>query len=103
MVMIAQALLDGFETGDADGDGLLSFIEARAIFPSLSESQFAALDSNKDGVLSLAELQEAINVNTGCACPASGAKGLRDSLGDLFLLGMSLLALLGWRGNQHGK
>jgi hypothetical protein len=53
---------------DADGDGLVSYPEAQAALPDLTEAEFAALDSNGDGMLDTDEIaaaQEAGLIPTG--------------------------------------
>ncbi len=62
----AQQLLDDFETLDVaegegeDGDGVLSFDEAQAGRPQLTEDVFEALDGDSDGLLTVAELEAAL-------------------------------------------
>jgi len=44
---------------DADGDGLISFEEALATYPTLTEAVFTELDSDGDGMLNSDELAAA--------------------------------------------
>ena len=68
--------------------------EARVTYPALSTDEFEELDANSDGFLSLAELEAQIEEPSGCNLTAK----LGESLGDVFLLGLSLLALVGFLG-----
>ena len=81
---------------DANGDGRLSFSEARAQLNGLTRAQFDAMDTNQDGLLSRAELGDVVPPPPGC--PAG--KSALPQLGDLFLLGVALLALAGVRGRM---
>jgi len=44
---------------DADGDGMLSYPELTAFFPTLSEESYLALDANADGMVDTDELSAA--------------------------------------------
>lgn len=44
---------------DADGDGMVSYAEAQAALPDLTEAEFAALDANGDGMLNAEEIAAA--------------------------------------------
>lgn len=44
---------------DADGDGLVSYNEALAALPDLTEAEFAALDADGDGMLDVDEIAAA--------------------------------------------
>ena len=68
-----------------DRDGLISRAESTALFPALTDAEFDALDTNKDGYLSEAELRQATTPG-GCTTPDGG---------DLFGYG-PLLAFLVW-------
>jgi Ca2+-binding EF-hand superfamily protein len=54
---------------DADGDGNVSFEEAQASQPDLTEASFAEMDSNADGVLDQGEVEAAV---TAGQLPAQG-------------------------------
>ncbi|SIO13098.1 EF hand [Rhodovulum sp. ES.010] len=47
---------------DADGDGMVSFEEMRAVYPSTTEETFESIDSDGDGMVSEAELASAEEV-----------------------------------------
>lgn len=47
------------ETVDADGDGMVSFVELLVVMPSLSDAEFQALDADADGLLSGEEVAAA--------------------------------------------
>lgn len=95
----AEALRDGFTQADQDASGALSFEEASAFVPGISQTQFNALDADGDGAVTLAELNAYIEANTsGCGCNCSKAAAFskdwfKRSLGDLFLAGLSLFIL----------
>jgi len=44
---------------DANEDGVLTLAEVQAVFPDMSEDQFAAADLNGDGMLEDAEVKAA--------------------------------------------
>ena len=44
---------------DADGDGVASFTEMLAVYPTLTEDGFGAIDANADGVIDEAEMAAA--------------------------------------------
>ena len=77
---------------DANGDGNLSFKEAIAGIPALTQAVFDALDTNGDGYLSPDEL----GVDAGSDC--AGCRGARSTwLGDamtamLGLIGLAMVA-----------
>ncbi|NLW49194.1 MAG: hypothetical protein GXY86_17915 [Firmicutes bacterium] len=86
---LQDVLLEGFDGADKNNDGL-SYAEAAALVPDISQEQFDALDADHDGRLSPEELGGA---SPGCHC--SGAKSLGDwrhRAGDLFLIGLGLLS-----------
>jgi hypothetical protein len=49
---------------DADGNGMASFDEVVAIYPSVAEEDFAAMDTNADGFLDEAEMTAAIEAGS---------------------------------------
>ena len=44
---------------DSDGDGVATFTEMLAVYPTLTEEGFGAIDVNADGVLDEAEMNAA--------------------------------------------
>ncbi|WP_120502364.1 EF-hand domain-containing protein [Roseovarius sp. EL26] len=44
---------------DTDGDGVVSFNELLAVYPTLTEEGFSAIDTNDDGVIDDAEMTAA--------------------------------------------
>ncbi len=44
---------------DTDGDGVASFTELLAVYPTLTEDGFSAIDANADGVVDEAEMTAA--------------------------------------------
>lgn len=44
---------------DTDGDGVVSFAELQAAYPTLTEEAFSAIDANEDGVIDEAEMTAA--------------------------------------------
>jgi len=94
------ALRDAFNQADTDGSGGLTFDEAQAAVPGLTQAVFTFLDANGDGVLDTAELGIE---DSGCGCGCSKSDltpdGVKKRLGDLFLGGLALvlLAVLGRR------
>lgn len=53
---------------DTDGDGVASFTELLAVYPTLTEEGFSAIDENGDGVVDDAEMAAA---QEGGLIPAS--------------------------------
>lgn len=45
---------------DTDGDGVASFTELLAVYPTLTEEGFSAIDANGDGVVDEAEMTAAV-------------------------------------------
>jgi hypothetical protein len=91
----ANVLLGVFAASDTDGDSSLSYNEAQAALPNLTQAQFESLDTNNDGILTKDELQEIVNKKWSCgSCEKNNAKSLSDILGDWLLIGVGLLILL---------
>jgi beta-lactam-binding protein with PASTA domain len=91
-----QELADVYDLADTNGDGTLSFGEASAAVPGLTQAVFSELDSNGDGQLSAAEL--GLEDGAGCAgCQGGKSAGtpadMGKRMGDLFLTGLGLLGL----------
>ena len=97
---IAEDLLDQFDQTDTNDDGAISFVEASAIMPSLTQQQFAELDKDGNGFLSQEELLEVIDGEecTGCraclGCCKTEGKTWQQYLGDWLLVGLSLLVMM---------
>lgn len=62
LVLLTAALATADTMLDADGDGLVSLAEVQAVYPDLSEDQFAALDADGNGSLDEVELTMAHDV-----------------------------------------
>ena len=75
-------------TADTNNDGRLSFAEAVAVLPGLTQSVFDTLDGDGDGQLSSDEL--GVKADSGCA----GCRGTKTKLfGDVFPVLFSLFGL----------
>jgi beta-lactam-binding protein with PASTA domain len=87
-----EQLMEAFDTADINGDGKLSFEEALASVPGLTQAVFDALDTNGDGYLSPAEL--GMDAGCGCAgCQGGATKSSGDGFAVLFgLLGLAAMA-----------
>jgi hypothetical protein len=98
---VAVLLLDEFDTADEDDNGSLSFPEARATVPAISQPQFDEL-AGSDGAITEAELDARVNPVDPGGCAKVGGVSLTETiqrhLGDFFLLGIALAGLLAWRG-----
>ncbi|MEM6407215.1 MAG: hypothetical protein AAF700_02225 [Pseudomonadota bacterium] len=46
---------------DTDGDGVASFTELLAVYPTLTEEGFGSIDANGDGVVDEAEMAAALD------------------------------------------
>ena len=62
-----QALADNFAAMDTNGDGVVTYAEAVAYLPGLTPAQFALVDANGDGKITPAEAGIA---GAGCSCAA---------------------------------
>jgi hypothetical protein len=51
-----QVTTEDFDQADVDNSGELTFDEAKAVLPTLTQEQFDQLDGNDNGTLSLAEI-----------------------------------------------
>jgi len=56
---LSSAGLAAMSDVDTDGDGVASFTELLAVYPTLTEEGFGAIDSNADGVIDEAEMAAA--------------------------------------------
>ncbi len=96
---LRDKLTAAFSAMDLNGDGRISYEEAAASLPGLTEAIFALLDTDHDGQISQAEA--GLDENAGCS-GCSGSKGafFPKRLGDLFLLGLTLTTLLVVKGRK---
>ena len=92
-------LLAAFDTADMDDDNQLTFAEASAEITNLTQAVFDELDADSDGFLIQSELEaggegegEGEGEGTGCVMVKSR---IQHYVGDSFLLGLSLVVLLG--------
>ncbi len=98
----ARLLLDHFTDADADGSGGISSAEASARLAGMNPAIFVRLDENGDGQATEAELRAFMGLSggeEGCGCGncitgAKGPWGFKGWLGDLFLAGLALGALV---------
>lgn len=60
LIPAGAALAQGVADLDSDGDGVLSLAELQAAYPVLTEDGFASIDANADGVVDDAELTAAV-------------------------------------------
>lgn len=67
-VFVATAAFAALSDMDTDGDGVASFTEMLAAYPSITEDGFTAVDTNGDGVVDEAEMLAA---EEGGLLPAS--------------------------------
>jgi hypothetical protein len=89
---VAEQLLASVSSGEP-----LSYEQASAINPFLTQAEFDRLDADGDGVLTEDELKEIANPKCGCGgCGDNDGKSLSDLLGDWLLVGLSLMILLGF-------
>ena len=99
----AQELTSAFATADTDRSGGLSQAEANAVLAGLTAEQFAQLDANSDGQVTLDELNQILNPGGGCSCSKSGvtANELKGRIADLFLMGLALTSMMVFLGRRH--
>ncbi|MEP5760390.1 MAG: hypothetical protein ABJ327_13985 [Litoreibacter sp.] len=60
-VFAASAAMASVAGVDADGDGVASFAEMTAVYPTLTEDGFGTVDTNGDGVVDGEEMEAAIS------------------------------------------
>jgi len=101
--IVAEALLRGLISADANGDGLLSLAEARAVVPALSAERFAVYDIDQDGLLSRTELATHADdrAPVGCFQDVINRSGLKWAGSDFFLLGLVMMTLAACRNTTH--
>lgn len=68
-IFVATASLAAMSDLDTDGDGVASFTEMLAVYPSITEDGFTAVDTSGDGVVDDIELAAA---EQSGLLPASG-------------------------------
>ena len=102
---IAKDLEDNFDILDSNSDDRLSIGELLTRFPEFDADDFAALDLNGDGFLSLVELQGSSNEEEcKCGCGSfccTPVETVKRRLGDWLLIGLSLLALIALARNRN--
>ncbi|MBI3118927.1 MAG: DUF1565 domain-containing protein, partial [Candidatus Hydrogenedentes bacterium] len=99
----AQDLTDSFSAADTDDDGRLSFTEARAQVPALTQAQFDQIDTSNDGLLAQAELEAVLEVDDGGLfnCRRTlRSLGIKGAFGNLFLAGLAFVCLQAGRRNR---
>ena len=91
-------LTAAFDTMDSNGDDTVSFAEAQAALPGLTQAVFNAVNTSGDGQITRAEAGLDEPGANGCAGCSGGKRALfdqmKDSLNGLFLGGLSLMVLL---------
>lgn len=96
-----SALAGGFDLADTNNDNLLTFHEASIFLTRLTQVLFDQIDTDRNGLLSRAEVGLGEDVGCGCNCAKSdtSVEGMKKRLGDMFLGGLmlGLLALWGLR------
>ena len=98
----AQTLYDGIDEQGGGPEETLTFAEAQVILAGLTLAEFTRLDLNGDGLLSTTELMDpgAKRPKRGCFGlfkSNKGVLGIKDFLGDIFLLGLLSMVFVGWR------
>lgn len=84
-----EALADSFAAMDTNDDNKVSWTEALAFIPNLTQDVFYTVDVNGDGYITKEEAEAGAGC-AGCSCSQGDAK---KSLADLFLAGLSLSML----------
>lgn len=59
LLTLAGAAFAAVADVDTDGDGVASFTELLAVYPTLTEEGFSAIDTNADGVVDDVEMTAA--------------------------------------------
>lgn len=59
-VFVASAAMASLAEIDTDGDGVVSFTEMSATYPTITEDGFSAVDTNGDGVVDAEEMDAAV-------------------------------------------
>ncbi len=96
-----EALLEDFDEMDTNGDNQVSFAEAHAALPGLTQAVFDMVDTNGDGQISRAEA----GLGGGCFGCNGGLGGLLKHLGDVFMAALALIVMTlfghGWGRDQY--
>lgn len=99
--VLSQILLDVLLAWDYLGleNDTLDFEEASLAQPSVTRFEFDNWDGDKDGLLTVRELTLRAEDSYGCfAARESVVSDVHDNLGDIFTLGLALVALVFLRG-----
>ncbi len=91
-----QLLADSYAWADTNSDGKLSFAEASAALPGLTQAVFNQLDTDGDGQLSTGEL--GVAQETGCRGGQNGGR-----VNDLFLMGLGFMGLAAMATLRRGR
>lgn len=102
LTQASEDLIATFADADTNGDNRLSLAEAQAALSSLTQAQFDALDSDRDGFLSTSELETRTMTDGGCNFAGVKIQDLRTKIADAFLLALSVVTLLALRGRFSG-
>ncbi|HPO12267.1 MAG TPA: GLUG motif-containing protein [Candidatus Hydrogenedentes bacterium] len=101
LLSLALTLQDHFQKADGDNDGQLTYEEAVALTPELTQEQFLQFDVNLDTLLSTAELTMYTDQNlpvSGCYAKLNRYLPFREwltySIGDLLLAFLILIPFL---------
>lgn len=89
---LARLLATLFATIDMTGDGALSYLELLESGNPVTEEQFRELDRNRDGLLTLEELESWLK-DDDCSCRKSGQDSIISFLSTLLLTGMTAVLL----------
>ncbi len=93
---LRDLLASSLDSVDTNGDGQVSYAEALAALPGLPEAVFNAIDSDGNGQVTADEA----GVDQGGCAGCAGGKGaftfetMKKALGNFFLGGLSMMALL---------